>query len=131
MRSLLATTLQPAFAGKADAIDAGTWLAVTGGVCNDIHLPLERGQSAEGFRIEHLHEDRPSPARCRVRPSVPGEARGERFDEDRQRETLVPRVETAEGQQRSLGFNGKNGGIGGGRVRPAALTTAPGGARPL
>jgi hypothetical protein len=43
-----------------------------------IHLPLERRESAERFRVENLHEHGAAPARRRVGATVPGETAGHR-----------------------------------------------------
>src|ERR1700687_3410811 len=69
---LLAITLQSTFAGKAHAIDAGPRFAVVSRVGKSVHLPLECSESAERFRIEHLHENRCAPSRRRVGSTVAG-----------------------------------------------------------
>jgi rubredoxin len=107
VRALLAQPAHSRLAGEAYAFDARTRLRRVRDIDHVIHLPPERGDSAERFRVEDLHEHRAAPAFGRVRAAEAGESRSQRFDEERQPEALVAGVEPAQRQQRAAGIRWK------------------------
>ncbi len=69
---------------------------------------LNAAKSAERRRIEHLDEHRAAPAFRRIGTAVAGQARGQRFDEQREAEALVAGVEAAQREERPFGLGGED-----------------------
>jgi hypothetical protein len=74
-------------------------------------LPTEGVPASEALRIEELEEDGRSPFLRFLGAAVPGQARGERLDEERERETLVPQVDSPKRQDRARPLAEEHGGV--------------------
>ena len=100
-RELALAQLEPALAGHAHGRIARLDRRGPAGVRQPPRLARERVAAAERAGIDDLHEHRGAPALLVVGTPVPGERRSQRFDEQREAETLVPQVHPAERQDRA------------------------------
>src|SRR5688572_8327716 len=101
LANLTAPASERAFSRQANRPTARRHRSLMTEVDQMAHFTHEGVAAAKCVWIDHLNEDRGGPRRRRLRASVTGQSRRQRFDDQREREALVAELETTERQHRT------------------------------